>query len=207
MDYPLGWLSQIIHADKSPFGDRQLVLRVDVPSLKMHAFVGSDIVNPELVRVVPVTIDIRICRRTFNFQPQCDGEACAAEVHCRSYGKTVCSVQIQNPLVQAVDYVRSVSVQANNRDGETLSLSCCGYNYWGYYDEQWRWCQRCISTGAGQVLRLTLSLPRVINFKFLLQSHLAILHHTAWRTWLSIAYSDERWLSYQFSLPHLCISL
>ena len=29
------------------------------------------------------------------------------------------------------------------------------------------------------------------------------LHHTVWRTWLSIAYSDERWLYYQFSLPRL----
>ena len=26
-----------------------------------------------------------------------------------------------------------------------------------------------------------------------------ILHHTVWRTWLFIAYSDERWLYYQFS--------
>ena len=31
-------------------------------------------------------------------------------------------------------------------------------------------------------------------------------HHTEWRTWLSIAYSDERWLRYQFSLLHLCVS-
>ena len=34
-----------------------------------------------------------------------------------------------------------------------------------------------------------------------------ILHHTAWRTWLFIAYSDERWLIYQFSLPHLYTSI
>ena len=30
-----------------------------------------------------------------------------------------------------------------------------------------------------------------------------ILHHTVWRTWLFITYSDERWLYYQFLLPHL----
>ena len=29
-----------------------------------------------------------------------------------------------------------------------------------------------------------------------------ILHHTVWRTWLFTAYSDERWLYYQFSLHH-----
>ena len=32
-----------------------------------------------------------------------------------------------------------------------------------------------------------------------------IVHHPVWRTWLFIAYSDERWLHYQFSLPHLYI--
>ena len=32
------------------------------------------------------------------------------------------------------------------------------------------------------------------------------LHHTIWRTWLFIPYWDERWLYYQFSLPHLYIS-
>ena len=34
-----------------------------------------------------------------------------------------------------------------------------------------------------------------------------ILLHIVWRTWLFIAYSDERFLCYQFSLPHLHISL
>ena len=34
-----------------------------------------------------------------------------------------------------------------------------------------------------------------------------ILHHTVWRTWLSIAQSDERWLHYQFSLPPIHLSL
>ena len=31
--------------------------------------------------------------------------------------------------------------------------------------------------------------------------------HTVWKTWLFITYSDERWLYFQFSLPHLYISL
>ena len=30
-----------------------------------------------------------------------------------------------------------------------------------------------------------------------------IWHHTVWRTWLFIAYSDEKWLYYKFSLHHL----
>ena len=34
-----------------------------------------------------------------------------------------------------------------------------------------------------------------------------IWHHTVWRTWFFIAYSDERWLSNQLSIPHLYISL
>ena len=32
-----------------------------------------------------------------------------------------------------------------------------------------------------------------------------LLHHTVWRTWLFIAYSDKRWLYYKFSLPHFFI--
>ena len=45
----------------------------------------------------------------------------------------------------------------------------------------------------------------MVNFKFSLQPHKNFLHHTVWKTWLFIAYSNERWLCYQFSLPHLYI--
>ena len=51
----------------------------------------------------------------------------------------------------------------------------------------------------------TLSLPRAIKFKFLLQYHQKLLPHTAWRTWLFIADSDERCLYHQFSLPYFYI--
>ena len=34
-----------------------------------------------------------------------------------------------------------------------------------------------------------------------------ILHHTVWRTWLFIAYSDERWLHLPITPHTLCISL
>ena len=34
-----------------------------------------------------------------------------------------------------------------------------------------------------------------------------MLHHTVWRTWLFVAYLDERLLYYQFSLPRLYIYL
>ena len=53
---------------------------------------------------------------------------------------------------------------------------------------------------------LTLSLPRAINVKFPQQPP-EILHHTVWRTWLFIVYSNERWLYHQFSILHLFISL
>ena len=46
---------------------------------------------------------------------------------------------------------------------------------------------------------LTLSLPRVIKFKFPLQPHQKHSRHIVLRTWLFIAYSDGRWLYYQFS--------
>ena len=58
---------------------------------------------------------------------------------------------------------------------------------------------------------LPLSTTRVITFKFPLQPHRTrapeMLPHTVWRTWLFIAHSDEIWLYYQLSLPHLYFSL
>ena len=54
------------------------------------------------------------------------------------------------------------------------------------------------------ILSLNLSLP-ISNFSCSLTIN--IIHHTAWRTWLFIAYSNERWLYCHFSLPHLYISL
>ena len=54
---------------------------------------------------------------------------------------------------------------------------------------------------------LTLSLPRVIYVKFPPQPHQNNQHHRVWRIWLFIAYSDEGWSYYQFSLHHLYISL
>ena len=47
----------------------------------------------------------------------------------------------------------------------------------------------------------TLSFPIVIDFKFPFQLHQKYNITTVWRTWLFIAYSNERWLHYQF-LPH-----
>ena len=52
---------------------------------------------------------------------------------------------------------------------------------------------------------LTLSLPRVINVKISPAASPIIVHHPVRRTWLFVPYSDERWLHYQFSLPHLYI--
>ena len=53
---------------------------------------------------------------------------------------------------------------------------------------------------------ITLSLPRVINAKSVPPAvSPEISHHTVWSTWLFKAYSDER--CYQFSLPHVYISL
>ena len=49
--------------------------------------------------------------------------------------------------------------------------------------------------------------PKNDQFQISPAASLAILHHTVWRTWLFIAYSDERWFYYQFSLLHLYISL
>ena len=47
--------------------------------------------------------------------------------------------------------------------------------------------------------------PKSYQFQISPAASLEVLHHTVWRTWLFIAYSDERWLYYQFSLLHLYI--
>ena len=46
--------------------------------------------------------------------------------------------------------------------------------------------------------------PKSVEYKISPAALPEILHHTVWRTWLFIAYSGERWLSYQFSVPRLC---
>ena len=45
--------------------------------------------------------------------------------------------------------------------------------------------------------------PKRVQFQISPAASQEILHHTVWRTWLFITYSDERLLYYQFSLPHL----
>ena len=49
--------------------------------------------------------------------------------------------------------------------------------------------------------------PKSDQFQISPAASIHILHHTVWRTSLFIAYSDERWLYYQFSLLHWYISL
>ena len=45
---------------------------------------------------------------------------------------------------------------------------------------------------------LTLSTPKSDHFQFSPAALPEIVHHTVWRTWFFIAYSDKRWLYYQF---------
>ena len=49
--------------------------------------------------------------------------------------------------------------------------------------------------------------PKSEQFQISSAASPEISHHTVWRTWLFIDYSDERWLHYQFAVPHLCIWL
>ena len=49
--------------------------------------------------------------------------------------------------------------------------------------------------------------PRSDQFQISPSASPEILHHTVWRTWLFIAYSDERLSYWQFSLPHSYITL
>ena len=66
--------------------------------------------------------------------------------------------------------------------------------------------EESLNLSSSHNYQLTLSLLRVINVKFPLPPHQKYWHHTVVRrTWLFIAYSDEKLLYYKFSLPHLYI--
>ena len=49
--------------------------------------------------------------------------------------------------------------------------------------------------------------PKSDQFQIFPPASPEILHRTVWRTWLFMAYSDERLVYYQFSLSHFYISL
>ena len=49
--------------------------------------------------------------------------------------------------------------------------------------------------------------PKSDQFQIFPAASPEILHHTVWRNWLFIAYSDESWLYYQFSLHRYFFSL
>ena len=57
------------------------------------------------------------------------------------------------------------------------------------------------------LLSVSFYTPKTDQFQISPAALPEISHHTVWRTWLFIAYPDEGWLYYQFSLPHLYISL
>ena len=56
------------------------------------------------------------------------------------------------------------------------------------------------------ITTLTLHWPKSDQFHISPAALPEILHCTVWRTWLFIAYSNERWSYYQLSLPHFYIS-
>ena len=64
----------------------------------------------------------------------------------------------------------------------------------------------CTTLGAGLLERrnhyqLNPFIPKSDQYQISPAASPEILHHTVWRTWLFIAYSDARWLYYQLSLP------
>ena len=63
------------------------------------------------------------------------------------------------------------------------------------------------SSSQAKWLSVSTFSPKSDQFQISPAASPEILHHTVWRTWLFMAYSDERWLYYQFSLPHSYISL
>ena len=63
----------------------------------------------------------------------------------------------------------------------------------------WIFSFTCTVDGAQRYPRYHVQLQSINQYN--------VSNSTVWRTWLFIVYSNERWSYYQFSLPHLCISL
>ena len=69
--------------------------------------------------------------------------------------------------------------------------------YWWSLCYQWLLCLHFIYTLA----KLIPFIPKSDQYQISPAASPEILHHTVWRAWLSIAYSDARWLYYQLLLP------
>ena len=72
---------------------------------------------------------------------------------------------------------------------------------------EWRYRPQFPSISRRPTSLSTLPLPRVIISSFPCSLPRTISLHTVLRTLLWIAYSDERWLYYRFSLPNSYVSL
>ena len=75
------------------------------------------------------------------------------------------------------------------------------------YNEWWEFqCfseRRCMAGDDGHFARtLNPFTPESDQCQNSLAASQEIWHHTVWRTWLFIAYSDVKWLYYKFSLHH-----
>ena len=64
-------------------------------------------------------------------------------------------------------------------------------------------CRKCVELFVRKVetLRINPLIPKSDQYQISPAASPEILHHTVWRIWLFIAYSDARWLYYQLSLP------
>ena len=100
-------------------------------------------------------------------------------------------------------------------------ITCCLLVVFAFEESwfsSWIWPRTNRGGSPGRTLfssRITTAIPsrkasRLATYSDQLQISPAaspvILHHTVWRTWLFIAYSDKRRLCHQFALPHWYIS-
>ena len=129
---------------------------------------------------------------------------CLAEICKNHWGEIIYYSELIHTAKQSVSYVSSRTLKdrrltrlSDNCGFISLSSSLAGLRVWKPPPLNKVYVEKNLMRRA---VPFTLSLTRVINLKFPLYTH-----HTVWCTWRFIAYSDERWIYYQFLLHNLHI--
>ena len=111
-------------------------------------------------------------------------------------------------LTSGIHWRRDGTCSAGNPPGYCLSIASCTDHglYHGYESASHKLgspdIARKVKTQVSIWAHINPFTPESDQCQIFPPAPLEILHHTVWRTWLFIAYSDEKWLYYKFSLHH-----
>ena len=109
----------------------------------------------------------------------------------QGYGTNICIFYL---IMRTQVYLIRNYTSHNTHTKTTSKARVADFPYGDQWGIRWRHFRLCTFN------RFT---PKSDQYQISPAALLEILRHRVWRTWLFIAYSDEEWFYYQFSLPHL----